>query len=155
MFGVVRRLLRLKSALPTGLAWAPDLWYRWGEREIRFPPRSIGLCLSGVVGGGGGIVGRSGKCSSRETVQPVGIGINVIRKVSLTPIGGVAVLQEGWDCYASGSKWKFRKTAAIGSILLSCICCLGFRRLSSIFLAHRMIFEVLEVGVLSMRSRDN
>ena len=140
MSGVVCRLLWLKSGLPTGFAWAPDLWYRWGEREIQFPPRSIGLCLSGVGGGGGGIVGRPGKCSSRETVQPVGVGINVIRKVSLTPIGGVAVLPDGWCCCASGSKWKFGKNAEIGSILLSCICCLGFWGLVYIFPAHRMIF---------------
>ena len=86
----------------------PDLQYGRVEWEIQFAPRSIGLYLTGVGGGGGGIVGRSRKCSLRATVQTVGIGINVIRKVSLTPISGFAVLPESWCCHASGSKWKFR-----------------------------------------------
>ena len=45
-------------------------------------------------GGGRGIVGMSRKCSRRETIQPVGVGINMNSKVSLTPFGGIAVLPE-------------------------------------------------------------
>ena len=71
----------------------------------------------------------SGKCSLWETVQPVGVGINMICKVSLTPFGGIAVLPEGRGCSASGSKWQFRKSTVIGSILLNGISTSGFWRL--------------------------
>ena len=153
--GVVRCLLRLKSGLPTGLAWASDLWYCWGEWEIRFPPESIGLCLSGEGVGGGGIVGMSRKCSLRETVQPVGVGINMICKVSLALFGGIAVLPEGRGCSASGSKWKFRKSAVIGFILLNGISTPGFWSLLFISLAHRVVFKVFEICVFSMRCGNN
>ena len=97
----------------------------------------------------------SGKCSLRETVQMVGVGMNMICKVSLTPFGGIAVLPEGWGCSASGSKWKFRKSAVIGSILRNGISTPGFRRVLFNSLAHRVVFEVLEIGVLSMRCGNN
>ena len=77
----------------------------------------------------------SGKCSLRETIHPVGVEINMICKVSLTPFGGIAVLPEGWGYSASGSKWKFRKSAVIGSILLNGISTAGFWRLLFISLA--------------------
>ena len=97
----------------------------------------------------------SGKCSLRETIQPVGIGINMICKVSVTPFGGIAVVPEGWGCSASGSKWKFRKSAVIGSVLVNGISTPGFWRLLFISLAHRVVFEVLETGVFSMRCGNN
>ena len=57
---------------------------------------------SGSLGGGGaGTIGTCGKCSIRETFQPVGVGINVICKVGLTPTGGVAVFPKDWCCGAS------------------------------------------------------
>ena len=67
----------------------------------------------------------SGKCSLRETIELVGIAINMIYKVSLTTFAGVAVLPEGWGCSASGSKWKFCKSTVISSILLNVISTLG------------------------------
>ena len=111
--------------------------------------------MSGEGGGGGGIVGMSGKCSLRDAIQLVGVGINMICKVSLTPFGGIAVLPEGRGCSASGSKWKFRKSAVIGSILLNGISTPGFWRLLFISLAHRVVFEILEIGVFSMRHGNN
>ena len=59
----------------------------------------------GSVGSGGaGTVGTCGKWSLRKTVQPVGVGINVICKVSFTPTGGVAVFPEEWCSGASISE---------------------------------------------------
>ena len=70
---------------------------------------------SGSPGSGGaGTIGMCGKCSLRETVQPVGVGINVICKVSFTPTGGVAVLPEDWCSGASISKRQSCRSAKVG-----------------------------------------
>ena len=64
--------------------------------------------------GGAGTVGTCRKCSLRETVQPVGIGINVICKVSFTPPGGVAVLLEDWCSGASISERQSCRSTKVG-----------------------------------------
>ena len=64
--------------------------------------------------GGAGTVWACGKCSLRETIQPVGVGINVICKVSFTPASGVAVLPEGWFRGAFFSERQSCRSAKVG-----------------------------------------
>ena len=63
---------------------------------------------------GAGTIRMCGKCSLRETVQPVGIAINVICKVSLTLTGGIAVLPEDWCSCESISKRQSCRSAKVG-----------------------------------------
>ena len=104
----------------------------------------------GSLGGGGaGTVGTCGKHSFRETVQPVGVGINVICKVTFTPTGGIAVFPKDWCSGASISDRQSCKSATVGmggGLGLACLC--------RYIVAHRGVF-CLEGGVFSMKSWDN
>ena len=91
-----------------------------------------------------------GKGSLRETVQPVGVGINVICKVSFTPTGGVAVFPEDWCSGASISDRQSRKSAKVGmggGRGLACLC-----RYMVGQLVHRVL---LDGSVFSMKYRNN
>ena len=104
----------------------------------------------GSLGGGGaGIVGTCGKCSFRETVQPVGVGINVICKVSFTPTGGVAVFLKDWCSGASLSDRQSCRSAKVGmggGRGLACLC--------RYIVAHREMVW-LEGSVLSVEVWNN
>ena len=104
----------------------------------------------GPLGGGGaGTVGTYGKCSLRETIQPVGVGINVICKVSFTLTGGIAVFPKDWCSGASISDRQSCKSAKVGMG--------GGRGLAFLcryIVAHREKVW-LEGGVLSMESLNN
>ena len=100
--------------------------------------------------GGAGTVGTCGKSSLRETVQPVGVGINVICKVSFTPTGGVAVFPKDWCGGASIFERQSCRSAKVGiggGPGLACLC-----RYMVGQLVHR---GLLEGGVLSMKSWNN
>ena len=102
--------------------------------------------------GGAGTIGMCGKCSLRETVQPVGVGINVTCKVSFTPTGGVAVFPKDWCSGASISERQSCRSAKVGiggGRGLACLC-----RYMVGQLVHRLLFR-LEVGVFSVKSRNN
>ena len=81
---------------------------------------------SGSLGSSGaGIVGTCGKCSLWETVQLVGVGINVICKVNFTLTGGIAVLPEDWCSGASISERQSWRSAKVGigeGRGLACLC---------------------------------
>ena len=103
--------------------------------------------------GGAGTVGICGKCSLRETVQLVGVGINVICKVSFTPTGGVAVFPKDWCGGASISERQSCRSAKVGiggGRGLACLC-----RYMVGQLVHRGLLFGLEAGVFPMKSRNN
>ena len=64
--------------------------------------------------GGAGTVGMCGKSSLRETVQLVGVGINVLCKVSFTPTGGVTVFPKEGCSGASISERQSCRSAKVG-----------------------------------------
>ena len=91
-----------------------------------------------------------GKCSLRETVQPVGIGINIICKVSFTPTGGVTDFPKDWCSGASISERQSCRSAKVGigrGRGLACLCQYIVGQL-----VHR---GLLEGGVLPMESWNN
>ena len=138
-----------------GLVGALDWRAGWGEREVRMPPRRSGILGESFGGGslgcgGVGTVGMCGKCSLRETVQPVGVGINVICKVSFTPTGGVAVFLEDWCSGASISERQSCSSTKVGiggGRGLACLCQYMVGQL-----VHRVL---LEGGVLPVKSWNN
>ena len=108
----------------------------------------------GSLGGGGaGTYGTCGKCSLRETVQPVGVGINVICKVYFIPSGGVAVFPKYWCSRASISDRQYRKSAKVGIGEVRGLACLCWYMVEQ--LVHRALLYVLESGVLVSKFWDN
>ena len=122
------------------------------------PPRgygilgAIGSLGGGFLGGGGaGTVGICRKCLLRDTVHPVGVGINVICKVSLTLTGSIAVLPKAWDCGASISVRQSCKSAKIGVGGLACLVLFIFDKL----LVHWRCTGSMEGGVLPLECGNN
>ena len=79
----------------------------------------------------------------------MGVEINVICKVSLTPTGGIAVFPKDWCSSASISDRQSRKSANVGmggGLGLACLC--------RYIIAHREIVW-LEGGVFLVKFQDN
>ena len=94
-----------------------------------------------------------GKCSFRQTVQLVGVGINVICEVSFAPTGGVAVLLKDCCSGASISERQSCRSARVGiggGRGLACLC----RYIVGQFLHRGLLFR-LEAGIFSIKSRNN
>ena len=86
----------------------------------------------------------------------MGVGINVICKVSLILTSAISVLPERWYCCASGFERKFHKSATTDSILQNGISSLWLKgSLSMVALIHGVVFEFFLVCIFLMRGWNN